>query len=94
MAWEIKAVPKIIAIRDLKNVSDISEMAHDCLEPIFVTKDGHIDFVVMSAELYETIMQNDRIDQSISDAEAEMGRGGRLVSLEAARARLGGAHQK
>ena len=87
-------MPRIIPIRDLRNTSNISEMAHGSQEPIFVTKNGYSDLVVMSAELYETIMQNDRIDRAISDAEAERESGGSLISLEAARTRLDGKYRR
>ena len=41
-------MPKIIPIRDLKNTSVISQMCHESDEPIFVTKNGYGDMVIMS----------------------------------------------
>ena len=49
-------MPQIIPIRDLKNTSEISEMCHAVSEPIFVTKNGYGDMVVMSMETYEERM--------------------------------------
>lgn len=46
-------VPKIIPIKDLKNTSNISEMCKNSSEPIFVTKNGYSDMVVMSVDTYE-----------------------------------------
>ena len=46
-------MPTIMPIRDLRNTSEISEIAHRQKEPIFITKNGYSDLVVMSAELYE-----------------------------------------
>ena len=46
-------MPTIMPIRDLRNTSEISELAHKKEEPIFITKNGYSDLVVMSAELYE-----------------------------------------
>lgn len=46
-------MPLIIPIRDLRKTSEISELAHTKQEPIFITKNGYSDLVVMSAELYE-----------------------------------------
>lgn len=94
MSREVNTMPRIIPIRDLRNTSNISKMAHDSQEPIFVTKNGYSDLVVMSAELYETIVQNDRIDRAISDAEAERDRGGSLISLDAARTRSDGKYRR
>lgn len=50
-------MPQIIPIRDLKNTSEISERCHTVGEPIFVTKNGYGDMVVMSIEAYEARMQ-------------------------------------
>ena len=48
-----KIMPKIIPIEDLKNTSKISEMCKESDEPVFVTKNGYGDMVIMSAETYE-----------------------------------------
>ena len=64
-------MPTIIPIRDLRNTSEILELAHKMQEPIFITKNGYSDLVVMSTELYEKFAQNNRIDQAIFEAEKE-----------------------
>ena len=46
-------MPQIIPIKELKNTSEISEMCHWTEEPIFVTKNGYGDMVIMSMEIYE-----------------------------------------
>lgn len=82
-------MPTIIPIRDLRNTSEISELAHKMQEPIFITKNGYSDLVVMSTELYEKFVQNNRIDQAIFEAEKEVEEGGVApVSLGAARKKL------
>ncbi|MBU4542245.1 MAG: type II toxin-antitoxin system Phd/YefM family antitoxin [Firmicutes bacterium] len=50
-------MPKIIPIKDLKNTSQISEMCHIAEEPIYITKNGYGDMVIMSVELYEMTMK-------------------------------------
>lgn len=45
---------RIVPIKDLKNTSEISEMCHSTDEPIFITKNGYGDMVIMSLETYET----------------------------------------
>ncbi|MBR1391376.1 MAG: type II toxin-antitoxin system prevent-host-death family antitoxin [Lachnospiraceae bacterium] len=40
-------------------------------EPIFITKNGYGDLVVMSIETYEQIVETQLIDNAISEAEEE-----------------------
>ena len=87
-------MPRIIPIRDMRNTSRISEMAHGAQEPIFVTKNGYSDLVIMSAELYERMAENYRIDQVITEAESEVERGAKPISLESARMKLDGKYFK
>lgn len=46
-------MPLIIPIKELKDTNRISEMCRKAREPIFVTKNGYGDLVIMSMELYE-----------------------------------------
>ena len=85
-------MPTIMPIRDLRNTSEISEIAHKMQEPIFITKNGYSDLVVMSAELYERFAQINRIDQAIYEAEAEVAEGAAPISLNDAKARLDGKY--
>ena len=64
-------MPTIMPIRDLRNTSEIPEIAHKKQEPIFITKNGYSDLVIMSAELYDRIARVNRIDQAIFEAEQE-----------------------
>ena len=81
-------MPTIMPIRDLRKTSEISELAHRKQEPIFITKNGYSDLVVMSAELYEKFARISRIDQAIYEAEKEAGEGAEPVSLTAAKENL------
>jgi len=81
-------MPTIMPIRDLRNTSEISELAHKQQEPIFITKNGYSDLVVMSAELYERFAQINKIDQAIYDAEIEVEEGAEPISLNDAMERL------
>lgn len=85
-------MPTIIPIRDLRNTSEISELAHRLQEPVFVTKNGYSDLVVMSSELYERFAQINRIDQAICDAEAEVEEGAETISIDSAMERLNGKY--
>lgn len=46
-------MPQIRPITDLRNTTEISELCHNTTEPIFITKNGYGDMVVMSNETYE-----------------------------------------
>ena len=85
---EVLITPTIMPIRDLRNTSEISELAHKKQEPIFITKNGYSDLVVMSAELYEKFAQINRIDQAIYEAEKEVENGAELISVDSAIERL------
>ncbi len=50
-------MPQIIPIKDLKNTSDISELCHKSPEPVYITKNGYGDMVIMSMEIYEDTMR-------------------------------------
>ena len=81
-------MPTIKPIRDLRNTSEISELAHKMQEPIFITKNGYSDLVVMSSELYERFAQINRIDQAIYEAETEVAEGAAPIPLNDAKVRL------
>lgn len=64
-------MPKIRPITDLRNTNEISDACHAVNEPIFITKNGYGDMVVMSIETYEQIAENHRVDDAVVEAEAE-----------------------
>ena len=45
----------IIPITDLRNTTKISELCHGKNEPVFITKNGYSDLVIMSMEAYEAL---------------------------------------
>ena len=81
-------MPTIMPIRDLRNTSEISELAHKKQEHKKKKKNGYSDLVVMSAELYEKFAQINRIDQAIYEAEKEVENGAELISVDSAIERL------
>lgn len=58
-------MPQIIPIKDLKNTSEVSELCHKSDEPIFVTKNGYGDMVIMSMEAYERNMYLNNIYKTL-----------------------------
>ena len=65
-------MPQIIPIRDLKNTSEISEKCKASNEPIFVTKNGYGDMVVMSMEVYNRTMAKMDLYQKQKKAEDQL----------------------
>ena len=77
-------MPQIRPITDLRNTNEISDICHARREPIFITKNGYGDLVVMSIETYEAMVENTVMDTAISEAETEFERDGQLhVAREA-----------
>jgi len=64
-------MPKIKPISELRNTNEISELCHAELEPIFITKNGYGDLVVMSIETYEQLLQVNIIDRDIMEAKTD-----------------------
>lgn len=77
-------MPVIMPIKNLRNTSEISDMAHKTQEPIFITKNGYSDLVVMSSELYDKFAKANRIDQAIFESEKKMEEGGISIDLDEA----------
>ena len=46
-------MPKIIPIKELRNTTAVSEACHSTDEPIFITRNGYGDMVIMSLEAFE-----------------------------------------
>ena len=89
---EVSIMPTIMPIRDLRNTSEISELAHRKQEPIFITKNGYSDLVVMSSELYDKFASTNRIDQAIFESEQEIANGAEAADAEVVFAELEKKH--
>lgn len=68
-------MPQIIPIKDLKKTSEISEMCHNTNNPIFITKNGYGDMVIMSMEAYEEAMKKIDIYRNIEISEEQVKNG-------------------
>ena len=49
----------------------IWHICHTKNEPLFITKNGYGDLVVMSIETYEEMLEISQVDKAISEAERE-----------------------
>jgi len=68
-------MPRIIPIRDLKNTSKISQMCQEAKEPIYITKNGYGDMVIMSLKVYEEKMYMLDVYEKLAAAEVEITKG-------------------
>ena len=68
-------MPEIIPIKDLKNTSKISDLCHSTSGPVYITKNGYGDMVIMSMEIYESTMKQITMyrDIEISEKQIEAG---------------------
>ena len=64
-------MPRIIPIRDLREKTKISEMCNSSNEPIFVTKNGYGDMVVMSIAAYEQQLAKIEMYAKIMEGKAQ-----------------------
>lgn len=80
-------MPQIIPIRDLRDTTKISEMCNATNEPIFVTKNGYGDMVVMSMAAYEQRLAQAEMYSKIMEGKAQAD-DGKLIDGSAAMAKL------
>ena len=65
-------MPHIIPIRDLKDTAKVSELCHKTGEPIFITKNGYGDMVLMSMKTYEEQLLMLDVFTKIAEAEEDI----------------------
>lgn len=85
-------MPQIRPITDLRNTTEISEICHAKQEPVFITKNGYGDLVIMSMETYEAMTETALVDAAISEAEAEFRQNGQLYDAREALSSLRRKH--
>lgn len=65
-------MPNILPISDLRNnFNNISEICHANAEPVFITKNGKGDLVVMSIASYEQLQAKLELYEKLSVAESQ-----------------------
>jgi hypothetical protein len=75
-------MPHIRPITDLRNTNEISEICHKLKEPVFITKNGYGDLVVMSIETYERQLALVEVYKKLAEAEKELSQGVPLLEGE------------
>ena len=85
-------MPRIIPIRDLKDTAAISQMCSESTEPVYITKNGYGEMVIMSMKAYEEKLAVLDVYSKLAEAEEEI-REGKTVeaytSLKGLRAKYG-----
>ena len=80
-------MPQIRPITDLRNTTEISDICHAKQEPVFITKNGYGDLVIMSIETYERLVGRFELyslmEKGINDVEQ-----GRVQNADDAFARI------
>ena len=66
---------QIVPIRDLRNTNEISERCKKTNEPIFITKNGYGDMVLMSMETYQRTVAMSEVYRKLMEAETELAAG-------------------
>lgn len=65
-------MPQIRPVSDLRNkFADISKVVHETGEPVFLTKNGYGDMVVMSFEAFERLQFESEIYFKLKEAELQ-----------------------
>lgn len=63
---------KIRPVSDLRNnFAEISQIVHETKEPVFLTKNGFGDMVVLSMEAYENLQFESEVYFKLKEAERE-----------------------
>lgn len=75
-------MPRIIPIKDLKNTAAISQMCSESNEPIYITKNGYGDMVLMSMKAYEEKLWLADVYAKMAEAELQQQNGEEMDARE------------
>lgn len=73
---------EIRPIKDLRNTAEISELCHSTNEPVFITKNGYGDLVVMSIDTYKREIARTDLYKNLAEAETQLEDGESLLDAE------------
>ena len=71
---EVDSMPRIIPIRDLKDTAAISQMCSESTEPVYITKNGYGEMVIMSMKAYEEKLAMLDVYAKLAEAEIREGK--------------------
>jgi PHD/YefM family antitoxin component YafN of YafNO toxin-antitoxin module len=64
--------PTIRPISELKNTTNMSNLCREVKAPVFITKNGYSDMVIMSIDTYEREMAMLELYGKLDEAEAQI----------------------
>ena len=83
---------QVITIQDLEKTGEVSEMCRNAEGPVFITKNGHEDMVIMSIKTFERTMFMQDVCGKVAAAEQSV-KAGRVMdgfaSLKTIRTKYG-----
>jgi len=68
-------MPKIIPIKELKDTANISIMVRESEGPVYVTKNGYDDMVLLSTEEYDRLVYEMDVLRKLLEGEMAIRRG-------------------
>ena len=68
----MSTIPTIRPISELKNTTLISNLCHEIEAPVFITKNGYSDLVIMSIDTYERNMSMLELYGKLDEAEEQL----------------------
>jgi prevent-host-death family protein len=92
MTEGIYAMPNIRPITELRNTNELSEFCHDVEEPVYITKNGYGDMVIMSIETWEREQALLEVYRKLEEAETELLNGAKPLDGEDVFRRLRAKH--
>lgn len=82
-------MPTIRPISDLRNkANEISRICHESGEPVYITKNGEGDLVVMSVAAWERHEARLELYRKLDEAEGDVRAGDKGITVAAMRKRL------
>ena len=85
-------MPIIIPIRDLRDTGKMSEMCSESPDPIFITKNGYGDMVLMSMDYYESMRKKWEMYTDLETSEEQIAQGktkDAKIALQSVRTKYG-----
>jgi len=76
-------MPNIRPLTDLRNrTTDVADLAHTEREPVFITKNGYADLVLMSIDTYKNGLARLEVYDKLASSQAEVESGVPLQTLD------------
>jgi len=76
-------MPNIRPLTDLRNkTTDVADLAHAEREPVFITKNGYADLVLMSMDTYKNSFARLEVYDKLASSQAEVASETSLQTLD------------